>query len=201
MPQRKLRKRLNEAVKFTLEKYNLKANWKIILLSFDKWRALKEEEHRLDILSVELRKAIEAQMQTQEFKEALKKGIPEVLEAKKMFEEGKASDKLILKEYGRVLSKKELLKDCSASIFHLKHSEVKPSIEKKYCPFRREMRKKYGDKDFLIFLNKALGGLRREKLLDVIHETLHFVEEERRTYGKIEEKAQHILKEFLKTRK
>ena len=66
------------------------------------------------------------------------------------------------------------------------------------------MRKKYGDKDFLIFLNKALGEPRRQKLLDVIHEPLHFVNEERRarkTFEEIEGEAQYILEEFLKTRK
>lgn len=202
MPKRTLLEHQNEAVKFTLKKYNLQAKWKIIPLSFDRWRLLMEEEHKLDVLSEELRKAIEAEMETQEVKEAVKKGDSEVLEAIKMFEEGKALDKLILKEYGRLPSEEERLKG-SASTFHLKHFEVKPSIEK-HCPFLSEMTKKYREKDFLIFLNKALGEPRRQKLLDVIHETLHFVNEERgtrRTSEEIEGEAQFILEEFLKTRK
>ena len=133
----------------------------------------------------------------EEFKEAIQNDHPEALKIARRFEKGKALNELILREYGKTLSKKEYLMVC-AEIFIIKNFRVK-EILRELFPFHVRTAEKYEDLDFIIFLNKTYP--RKVKFSSVIHETLHYVDNEkriRRTYEEIEKETKTILLDFLR---
>ena len=72
-------------------------------------------------------------------------------------------------------------------------------------PFHYELFKKNRDADFLILLNMQLtsGNSRREKLKTLVHETLHFIKNLKKTrtnFESIENEADRIIDEFLFSR-
>jgi len=189
-------KDMDRIVRFTLERHSVKAKWRIIPLTYDKWKKLSTEKIALDELAWKLENQIKKLMDKEKTKDYLR----ENEEMERRIDEGFKMKKGIEKEYGGVLTLEQNLNSSAIMM------EVKPLKRLKRWrgkfPFHYKLFKKNRDADFLILLNMQLtsGDSRREKLKTLVHETLHFIKNLKKTrtnFESIENEADRIVDEFL----
>lgn len=185
---------LNKNVKFALEKYSVKAEWKIIPLTYDKWMKFSKEKTSLNKLAWKLENELKKLLESPEVEEWLEKDE----ELKRKLYRGFEMEKEIEREYGRVLTLEENLASDAIIL------KVRPPLKKlkklrgKF-PFYYKLLKKHKDKDFLILMNAQLIP-EQEILKAIVHETLHYIQNLRKTrtdFQSIEDEADSIVDEFV----
>ncbi len=192
-------KSMNRIVKFVLERNTVKAKWRIIPLTYDKWKRLQTDKIALDEFAWKLENQIKKIMDQEKTKGFLR----ENEEMERRIDEGFQMEKEIGNEYRGVLTLEQNLNSISTiiimrgakSLKHLKRWRGKLS-------FYYKLRKKNKDTDFIILLNWSIisGDSKREKLKTAVHETLHFIEYLKKTrtnFESIENESDRIVDEFL----
>lgn len=191
---------MDKIVKFILEKYGVKARWRIIpLTSDDQWDKLTLDRARLDILVWARVKQIKMELESKDI------NLNEFIYLHKTLAMSQEKEREIEKEYGRVPTIEENLNSYSINL------EVKPLKRlfryqkmRKALPFFFKLLKKNKHRDFLILLNipliKQSQCSKREKLKSVAHETIHFIENtigKKSNFKSIENEADRIVNEYL----
>ena len=154
-------KAMNTIVGYTLDKYSLKATWRLIPLAWNKWQILARDKTAMDTLAESLRQ----KLSTPEAK-AYFATDPELT---RMEQASDAADDLIRAEYGRVPSLQDNLH--SFAITMVPDSIRQLRRLRGNHPFLYKLSKEYKSEDFLILLNLELMAVDfNEKLKTVVHE-------------------------------
>jgi len=190
------KRKLNKLIKHILEKYSIKAKWKIIFLPFDKWKKLSMDQFNMEKEHERLEKIIGKALESGELNKVAGKKQIELL--KKKFQESLSMEKDIIKEYGRVLSYEDYLMASATTIL-----DIRPfKIENKKFPFITKLKRENSDRDFVILINKLdfSNNSRREQLLTIAHEVFHYVLYNRgvfKIHEDLENVSNKIVDEFL----
>ena len=188
---------MNRIIEFVLESYSVKAKWRIIPLTYDKWKKLSTEKTAIDELAWKLEAKIKELMNNEKSKNSLR----ENEELERRIDKGLKMEKEIEKEYDEILTLEQNMNSSAIMM------EVRPLKRLKRLrgnfPFHyNKLFKKNKEVDFIILLNVQLisGDSRREKLKTVVHEALHFIENLKKTrsdFEFIENEADRIVEEFM----
>jgi len=190
-------KDMNRIVKFALERHSVKAKWRIIPLPYDKWKKLSTEKTAIDELAWKLEDKIKKLMNREKTKNFLIEN--EIMEGQ--IGEASKMEKEIEKEYGGVLMLEQNL-NSSAIMMEIKALKRLKRWRGNFPFYYNKLFKKNKDVDFIVLLNVQLisGDSRREKLKTLVHETLHFIKNLKKTrtnFESIENESDRIVNEFL----
>ena len=190
-------KDMNRIIEFVLERYSIKAKWRIISLTYDKWKKLSTEKTAIDELAWKLETKIKKLMNNEKTKDFLR----ENEELERRIDKGLKMEKEIEKEYDKVLTLDQNM-NSSAIMMEVRPLKRLKRLRGNFPFLYNKLFKKNKDVNFIILLNVQLisGDSRREKLKTVVHETLHFIENLKKTrsdFESIENESDKIVDEFL----
>jgi hypothetical protein len=197
-----LLKEMNEIVRYTLRVFGVRAKWRIVSLRYGDWRKLMTEKAQLDEFSARIKDNLKKAMVTEE-------GRIEVEENKALREKIRESFRLerqIEKEYGRELSLDEYLESDAMLVAVKAYLQPATKWLRRKWAFARGLAVQNKDVDFLILLNPSITSRnsRRENLITVVHEVLHYVEglcDDRSSFESIENRAEEIVTQFLEKKR
>ena len=192
-----LLKEMNEIVRFTLRKHEIRADFRIILATKRRWGKIAQEQSDWSQYAERVQSQLAEYLATERGQRELRADSvsrDKIRQSQQLRQER-------LKEYERVPTPEEYL-TAASMLLHQRHQDPFTKAERRIMASTIRLVNQNRDVDFLILVNisETYWYSLKEKLKTVVHEAIHYVEvvrKHRSSVESIEDESETIVNQFL----